>query len=61
MSDNKNENEPKVAERLELTKEELQILINVIAQASVRLVDAPVLIALSNKLSKMVDNVKPRL
>ena len=39
---------------MELTKEDLTTLINVLGVANVRLVDAPQLIALSNKLSNMV-------
>ncbi len=37
-----------------LTGEEIKILMNIIAQASVRVVDAPILINLSNKLSNMI-------
>jgi hypothetical protein len=46
---------------MELTKEELTILINVLALSQVRLTEAPALINLSNKLSQMVaDMDKPK-
>ncbi len=41
-----------------LTKDELVLLINLLGQTQVRVVDAPKLIELSNKLSKMADETK---
>lgn len=39
----------------ELTPEELKILVNIVAQAQTTVRNAPVLINLANKISRMVD------
>lgn len=51
--------EPKV-EKLELTKEELVTLINIVGQVSVPIAskEANVLRELINKMSKMIDQIK---
>ena len=45
---------------MKLTKEELQNLINVVGQVSVPVNQSPVLIALINKMSKMLDELNGR-
>lgn len=44
----------------DLTKEELQIIIQCVGQTAVKVQDAPRLIDIINKLSKMADEVEPK-
>ena len=50
--------EPKVEPKIELTKEELQSLINIVSQVNVPVKDSQNFVALINKMSKMMDQVK---
>ena len=47
--------ETKEEPKVELTKDELKIIVNILAQASVRVSDAPVVIGIVNKVSQMID------
>jgi len=54
MEEAKKESEKQPETKESLTKDELQLLVNVVAQAQVKVVDSPKFIELVNKLSRMV-------